>query len=335
MARSETTAVVRTCDLRKTYAGGVEALAGVSLDISPGETLAVLGPNGAGKTTLMRILATLSRATAGTALVGGFDVATQPDSVRRAIGYVAQSTGVDALVSGREQLLLYGRLFRMSTAQTRERSDWLISCLGLGEVIDRLVRTYSGGMKRRLDLAISLLHIPQVLLLDEPTNGLDPGNRHVVWNHIRALTATEGVAVLLTTHYMDEADILASRLAILESGHIVASGTPSELKNTLHGDVLTIEFPIATQVPRAQSLLQSIEGVLTVTTDTTSLSAQVDDADSIAPRALDRLCLSGVSPSRLSISRPSLDDVYLAATGHKYDSRGNVAKATPRERRPA
>ena len=226
---------VQITDLRKTYAGrpgktgGVEALSGVSFAVRPGEVFALLGPNGAGKSTTIRILTTLSAPTSGTARVAGFDVVEEPREVRRRIGYVAQASGVDPTATGRENLLLQGRLFRLPTSILRTRVDELLTLFALRESADRAAQTYSGGMKRRLDVAMGLVHTPEVLFLDEPTTGLDPESRSVMWQELRRL-AQGGLTLLLTTHYLEEADQLAQNLAIVDRGRVVAAGTPDELK---------------------------------------------------------------------------------------------------------
>jgi ABC-2 type transport system ATP-binding protein len=219
-------------DLRKTYAGGVEALCGVSFDVRPGEVFALLGPNGAGKSTTVRILTTLSAPTAGRARVAGFDVVRQPREVRRRIGSVAQSSGVDLTATGRENLTLQGHLFRLPPAELRSRTAELLHLFQLEAAADRPAATYSGGMKRRLDVAMGLIHRPEVLFLDEPTTGLDPESRAVMWKEVRRLAA-EGLTLLLTTHYLEEADQLAQRIAIVDGGRVVAAGTPEELKREI------------------------------------------------------------------------------------------------------
>jgi ABC-2 type transport system ATP-binding protein len=227
-------------DLRKTYAGGVEALRGVSFDVRPGEVFALLGPNGAGKSTTVRILTTLSAPTAGRARVAGFDVVRQPREVRRRIGSVAQSSGVDLTATGRENLTLQGRLFRLPPADLRSRAAELLHLFQLEAAADRPAATYSGGMKRRLDVAMGLIHRPEVLFLDEPTTGLDPESRAVMWKEVRRLAA-EGLTLLLTTHYLEEADQLAQRIAIVDGGRIVATGTPAELKREIPGEAVTLD----------------------------------------------------------------------------------------------
>jgi ABC-2 type transport system ATP-binding protein len=232
--------VIEVQDLRKTYPGGVEALRGVSFSVGAGEVFALLGPNGAGKSTTIRILTTLSAPTAGRARVAGFDVVAQPREVRRRIGAVAQSSGVDLTATGRENLTLQGRLFHLPPAGLRARVEELLQLFQLAAAADRPAITYSGGMKRRLDVAMGLVHRPEVLYLDEPTTGLDPESRAVMWKEVRRL-AGEGLTILLTTHYLEEADQLAQRLAIVDGGLVVAAGTPAELKQGIPGDAVTLD----------------------------------------------------------------------------------------------
>src|SRR3954466_4814215 len=226
--------------LRKTYAGGVEAVCGVSFSVRAGEVFALLGPNGAGKSTTVRILTTLSAPTAGQARVVGFDVLSQPREVRRRIGYVAQVSGVDSTATGRENLTLQGQLFRLSGAALRRRVEELLDLFQLTAAADRPAQTYSGGMRRRLDVAMGLIHRPEVLFLDEPTTGLDPESRAVMWKEVRRLAAG-GLTLLLTTHYLEEADQLAQRIAIVDGGRIVAAGTPAELKAGIPGAAVTLD----------------------------------------------------------------------------------------------
>jgi ABC-2 type transport system ATP-binding protein len=227
---------IEVTDLRKSFAGratktaAVEALRGISFTVEPGEVFALLGPNGAGKSTTIRILTTLSVPTSGTARVAEFDVVEKPREVRRRIGYVAQASGVDPTATGRENLLLQGRLFRLSRPVLRTRVDELLALFALEDAADRAAQTYSGGMKRRLDVAMGLVHTPEVLFLDEPTTGLDPESRSVMWRELRRL-AQGGLTLLLTTHYLEEADQLAQHLAIVDRGRVAAAGTPDELKS--------------------------------------------------------------------------------------------------------
>ena len=307
-------------DLRKTYAGGVEAVRGVSFAVRSGEVFALLGPNGAGKSTTVRILATLSDPTSGKARVAGLDVTREAREVRRRIGYVAQNSGVDLTATGRENLTLQGQLFRLSGARLKSRVDELLQLFQLETAADRAASTYSGGMKRRLDVAMGLIHDPEVLFLDEPTTGLDPESRAVMWKEVRRL-AQGGLTLLLTTHYLEEADQLAQRLAIVDGGRIVAEGTPEELKGRLRGDVVSVELADG-RLTDAEAVLRSQEGVLGVMADGSRLYTQVEHGARAVPALLGALERAGFEVSQVSLSRPSLDDVYLTATGHAYRGEG-------------
>jgi ABC-2 type transport system ATP-binding protein len=327
-------------DLRKTYAGRrtgeVEALAGISFEVRPGEVFALLGPNGAGKSTTIRILTTLSIPTSGRARVAGFDVLEAPREVRRRIGSVAQASGVDLLATGRENLLLQGRLFRMPSTLLRDRVEELLALFALADAADRPAQTYSGGMKRRLDVAMGLVHRPEVLFLDEPTTGLDPESRAVMWREVRRLAAG-GLTLLLTTHYLEEADQLAQRLAIVDRGRVVAEGTPDELKGRLRGDVVSVELADRGRTAEAEAVLRQVEGLERVMVDGAKLYAQVATVASVAsaasgaralPVVLAALEKAGLPVAQVSLARPSLDEVYLTATGHAYRAEGDGGRPT-------
>jgi ABC-2 type transport system ATP-binding protein len=312
--------------LRKTYAGGVEAVRGVSFSVRPGEVFALLGPNGAGKSTTVRILTTLSAPTAGQARVAGFDVVSQPREVRRRIGYVAQASGVDVTATGRENLTLQGQLFRLSGTALRLRVGELLDLFQLATAADRQTLTYSGGMRRRLDVAMGLIHRPEVLFLDEPTTGLDPESRSLMWKEVRRL-AEGGLTLLLTTHYLEEADQLAQRLAIVDGGQIVATGTPDELKGQLRGDVVSVELADRSRTSEAELVLRGQEDVSRVLVDAGRLYAQVAHGARAVPVLLAALEKAGLDVAQVSLSRPSLEDVYLTATGHAYREEGEPAVA--------
>jgi ABC-2 type transport system ATP-binding protein len=312
--------------LRKTYAGGVEAVRGVSFSVRTGEVFALLGPNGAGKSTTVRILTTLSAPTAGRARVAGFDVVSQPREVRRRIGYVAQASGVDVTATGRENLTLQGQLFRLAGAALRGRVEELLDLFELAAAADRPALTYSGGMRRRLDVAMGLIHRPEVLFLDEPTTGLDPESRAVMWKEVRRL-AEGGLTLLLTTHYLEEADQLAQRLAIVDGGRIVAAGTPDELKGRLRGDVVSVELAGRGRLAEAEAVLRAQEEVASVMQDGHRLYAQVGHGARAVPALLAALEKAGLDVAQVSLARPSLEDVYLTATGHAYRGEGAPAVA--------
>ena len=309
--------IVETVGLRRTFkgkgkVGSVEAVAGVDLTIAAGDIFGFLGPNGAGKTTTVRILATLIPPTAGTARVAGFDVARQSRQVRERIGYVAQAGGSYRESTGREELIIQGRLFGMRKADARKRAVEILEALGLAEAAYRTCGTYSGGMRRRLNIGIGMVHRPAMLFLDEPTTGLDPQARARLWEEIRKLRET-GTSVLLTTHYLEEADALCDRLAIIDHGKIVAEGSPEELKREIAGDVLTIG--VNGHGEQVVKLLEAQAYVREVSLEDGLVRLFVDRGEEAVPQVLRLLDGNGVAPSTMNLHRPSLDDVFLKKTG--------------------
>jgi ABC-2 type transport system ATP-binding protein len=304
-------------DLVKTYRGDVRALDGVSLAVEPGTIFGLLGPNGAGKSTMVRILATLSRADSGRAEVAGVDVARRPDWVRRVIGLVGQQGAVDSEATGRENLILQGHLYGLGGAELGRRADELLERFGLTEAASRIVKTWSGGMRRKLDVASGLVHRPSVLFLDEPTTGLDPEARAELWAEIERLAAT-GLTILLTTHYLEEADRLAGQVAIIDRGRIVARGTPDALKAELHGDAVVVELRDPDLGGDAARVLSSVAGVQDPSIDGRTLRARVDDGARAVPAILGALDGAGLVVASVTVARPSLDDVYLRHTGRAY-----------------
>ncbi|MFG2042807.1 ATP-binding cassette domain-containing protein [Dactylosporangium sp. NPDC048998] len=307
-------AAVLARDLVKTYPRGVRALDHLSLVVEPGEIVGLLGPNGAGKSTTVKILTTLARADAGHAEVMGHDVARHPRRVRAAIGVVAQRSGLDPAATGRENLTLQGHLFGLHGAELRRRVDELLERFDLGGAAGRRTRDWSGGMQRRLDVAMGLVHRPAVLFLDEPTTGLDPEGRAALWHEIRRL---DGMAILLTTHYLDEADRLADRLVIVDGGRVVAEGTPDRLKGELRGDAVHIEILESPEGPQARTALTGLPGLREVTLDGNRLSARADDGAAAVPAALAALDARGIRVATVTVARPSLDDVYLKHAGRR------------------
>jgi len=305
-------------DLVKTYPGGVRALDGLSFAVPEGTVFGLLGPNGAGKTTVVKIMTTLSRADSGRAEVAGFDVRRDAPRVRRAIGVVAQRHGVDIALTGRENLRLQGRVFGMRGKDLEDRVQTLLDQLGLAEAGDRITRGYSGGMQRRLDIAMALVHSPRVLFLDEPTTGLDPEVRAAMWQEIVRLAADEGLTILLTTHYLEEADQLAANLAIVDRGRIVAAGTPDELKGELRGDSVQVELAASPNDGTAHDALERLADVREVVVDGRSLRARVESGARAVPAVLQALESHGLTVESVTISRPSLDDVYLRHTGRAF-----------------
>jgi len=307
--------IIETADLRRTFrtrAGTVEAVAGVDLGVAEGDIFGFLGPNGAGKTTTLRILATLLPPTSGRATVAGFDVARKPDQVRRRIGYVAQSGGSYRGATGREELVIQGRLFDLGTRDARARAQDILDALDLADAADRPCSTYSGGMRRRLDIGIGMVHRPAVLFLDEPTTGLDPQARARMWDEIRRLRDA-GTSVFLTTHYLEEADALCDHLAIIDHGRIVAGGSPTELKRLVAGDVLTIGVDGNSE--RVVLLLRNQPYVREASLEDGLVRLYVDRGEEAVPNVLRLLDGHGLAPQTISLHRPSLDDVFLKQTG--------------------
>jgi ABC-2 type transport system ATP-binding protein len=307
--------------LVKFYPKGIKALDGLSFVVEHGTVFGLLGPNGAGKSTAVKVLTTLAKPHRGSGRVAGIDVVAQPDRVRRTIGVVAQGSGVDVQATGRENLRLQGQLYGMRSRALEERIDQLLGRFGLEEAADRVARGYSGGMQRRLDLAIALMHDPQVLFLDEPTTGLDPEVRGDMWQEIDRLSNRDGKTVLLTTHYLEEADQLASRLAIVDRGKVIAEGTPDELKRELRGDAIQVELAASTHVNGGvPSALKDVLGVREVTVDGRALRARADDGGRAVPAVLQALEANRISVASVTVARPSLDDVYLKHTGRTFDA---------------
>ena len=309
--------LIEAVDLVKTYPGPVRALDSLSLTVGRGSIFGLLGPNGAGKSTAVKILTTLTRPDSGAARVAGHDVLRQPDRVRRAIGSVGQRSAVDLYATGRENLTLQGRVHGLRGRALKGRVTALLERFGLDEAADRVVQTWSGGMQRKLDVAMGLIHRPAVLFLDEPTTGLDPDARTSLWDEIRRLEA-DGVAILLTTHYLEEADQLAGSLAIVDQGRIVASGTPEALKAELRGDAIHVELESLAEAPRAAGLLAGLAGLDRPTIDGATLSARADRAAAAVPSVLATLDGAGIAVASVTVARPSLDDVYLRHTGRTY-----------------
>jgi ABC-2 type transport system ATP-binding protein len=303
--------------LAKTYPKGVRALDGVGFEVDRGTVYGLLGPNGAGKSTTVKILTTLTTPDEGRAVVAGRDVVREPQRVRQAIGVVGQKPGVDKDATGVENLRLQGDLYGMPRRSARVRAEELLARFGLVDAGKRLVRTYSGGMQRKLDVALGLMHRPEVLFLDEPTTGLDPEARADMWGEIERLARAEGVTVLLTTHYLEEADRLASQLAIVDRGRIVASGTPDELKSELRGDALAVEL-LASANGRALDAVRAVDGVRDPALDGRVLRARADEGARAVPLVLAALEAAGVPVAAATVSRPSLDDVYLRHAGRTF-----------------
>jgi ABC-2 type transport system ATP-binding protein len=302
--------------LEKQYKG-VQALAGVSFSVREGEVFGLLGPNGAGKSTTVRILATLTRMDAGRAEVAGHDVRRQAGAVRRSIGYVPQDSGIDQNGTGRENLMLQGRVQGMGGRDLRDRVSGLLEFVGIADAADRVVKTYSGGMRRRLDIALGLVHRPKVLFLDEPTTGLDPEARAGMWDEVGRLARQERLTILLTTHYLEEADELADRLAIVSRGLIVVEGTPVELKATLQGDAVHLEL-VDGRIDDARRVLERLGARPESGGEGRTLVSRVENGNRALPGILSALEREGIGVESVGVSRPSLDDVYLHYTGRDF-----------------
>jgi ABC-2 type transport system ATP-binding protein len=310
--------MIEARELTKTYPGDVKALDGLSFEVEPGTIFGLLGPNGAGKSTAVKVLTTLARADGGEATVAGFDVFSRPADVRRAIGVVAQKSGVDPDLTGRENVVLQGHLQGMRGRELRARADRLLDEFGLADAARRVSRTYSGGMQRRLDIAIGLVHRPKVLFLDEPTTGLDPEVRADMWTEISRLKEEEGLTILLTTHYLEEADQLASSLAIIDRGRVVAEGAPEELKAGLEGDAVHVELDGVSANGNVSTALSGVAGLREVAMEGHILRARADDGARAVPAVLAALDSHGVPVASVTVARPSLDDVYLRFAGRSF-----------------
>jgi ABC-2 type transport system ATP-binding protein len=333
---SSTDCAIEAHQLVKTYAvhgnkHGIRALDGLDLAVPRGIIYGLLGPNGAGKSTTVKILTSLARPDAGSARVAGIDVLAQPGRVRHMIGVVAQRSGADPTATGRENLMLQGRLYGLRGGSVRARADELLDHFGLTEAAGRLVKTYSGGMQRRLDVALGLMHRPAVLFLDEPTTGLDPESRTAMWQEIARLAGGEGMTVLLTTHYLEEADRLASQLAIVDRGRVVATGTPDGLKGQLRGDVVLVELPVGADAGLVRSVLAGLPDVRDVVVAGRDVSARSDDGAAAVPVVLGALQRAGINASSVAVARPSLDDVYLRHTGRRYSESQTSGDQNERE----
>ena len=306
-------------DLVKVYGSDTRALDGISFSVAPGELFGFLGPNGAGKTTTIRVLATLLKASSGRASVSGFDVATHQQDVRKRLGVAMQTPTLDAFSTGRETLVLAGRLHRMASAEVKRRADELLELMKLTSVAKKLTGTYSGGMKRRLDLASALMHRPEVLILDEPTEGLDPQSRTALWEELERISQA-GTTMLLTTHYMEEADRLCSRLAIIDNGQIVVDGAPEALKRGIGTDTVVLQLDASDgdldhQRAEVKRLLNGTVEPDAVVAHPSGVALAVPNASLAIPDLLRRLDGNGVRISGLQMSQPSLDDVFMKYTG--------------------
>ncbi len=320
--------MIQAKGLRRTFQtrqNTVEAVCGVDFTVHEGEIVGFLGPNGAGKTTTLRMLTTLLRPSAGSATVAGSDLLGDPVGVRQRIGYVAQGGATDPRCRVSEELVLQAQLYRIEPAEARRRTGELCAQLDLAGLEERRVQTLSGGQRRRLDIALGLVHQPSLLFLDEPTSGLDPQGRSNLWGHIRRLRDEHRTTVFLTTHYLDEADALCDRLLIIDHGRIVAEGSPNELKQRISGDVITVE--VANTVDRAKAVLAEYVGAGEITINGLTLRVSIKHGNQVLMSLLRALDAAKVELVAIQLARPTLDDVFLTLTGRslREDIHGSTA----------
>jgi len=314
--------------LTKHFSPDIRAVDGIDLDIPEGQIFGFLGQNGSGKTTTVRMLTTLLRPTAGEARVLGLDVRRRAPDVRRRIGVALQEAGLDDLQTGRELLALQARLYGVPSSQVKRRVNDLLEIVDLVEAADRPTKGYSGGMKRRLDLAAALVHSPPLLFLDEPTTGLDPISREAIWRYVRELNRRDGVTFFLTTQYLEEADRLADNVAIMDAGTIVAQGSPSALKASIGADVVTVRLAGGVeQLLRAESVVRSLEGITDARTLDDALVIYVPDGAAAIARIVLLLNAESLEAREITVHRPALDDVFLRATGHHLEADASVPAA--------
>jgi ABC-2 type transport system ATP-binding protein len=321
---ADSTLAIEASDLVKTF-GETRAVDGVNLAVRKGSVYGVLGPNGAGKTTTIRMLATLLRPDSGSARVLGHDILDDADEVRGVVSLTGQLASVDEDLTGRENLILIGRLLGLGRVDAKTRATELLEAFGLADAAARLVKNYSGGMRRRLDIAASIVVTPQVMFLDEPTTGLDPRSRNQVWDIIRALAA-EGTTILLCTQYLDEADQLADGIAVIDHGKVIAEGTPGQLKASVGSGTLHVRLLDPEQRPEAERMLFSELGAVHLEPDPTALSVSCADTDRAAA-AVSELTRSGIGVASFTLGQPSLDEVFLALTGHPAEEESLEAEA--------
>jgi ABC-2 type transport system ATP-binding protein len=329
---ADSTLAIEATGLAKSY-GATKAVDGVDLAVRRGSVYGVLGPNGAGKTTTIRMLATLIRPDAGSARVLGHDIAEEGDAVRAAVSLTGQLASVDEDLTGRENLVLIGRLLGLRRAAAKERATELLEAFGLADAAGRLVKNFSGGMRRRLDIAASIVVTPELMFLDEPTTGLDPRSRNQVWDIIRALTG-EGTTILLCTQYLEEADQLAEGIAVIDHGRVIAEGTPGQLKASVGSGALHVRLLDPEQRPAAEQVLARELGAINLEADPAALSAGCADPDRGA-EAMAELTRAGIGIADFSLGQPSLDEVFLALTGHPAEEDGSVEAAAMEEERAA
>ncbi|WP_229867082.1 ATP-binding cassette domain-containing protein [Streptomyces gelaticus] len=324
--------MIRAVGLRRTFKVGketVEAVRDVGFDVAAGELLALLGPNGAGKSTTLRMLTTLLPPTAGSVHIAGFDAAREPGRVREVIGYVGQKSASGENHRIRDELVTQGRCFGLSAQKARHRADEVLDILGIGDLATRVPGTLSGGQRRRVDIALGLIHHPRVLFLDEPTTGLDPHSRAALWDRIQLLRREHGITILLTTHYLDEADRMADRIVIVDRGRVIADGTAGALKADLAGDLMHITTSDTDAARAAADLAGGMPGVSRVTAEGRTVNVRIADADTALPACLRLLDRAALTVTRADVRRPSLDDVFINLTGHRLGESGDAYATVP------
>lgn len=315
--------------LVKHFPGGIHAVDGIDLVVDEGAVFGFLGANGSGKTTTVRMLTTLLRPTSGRARVAGLDVLQRGGAVRHAIGVALQEAGLDDLQTGRELLVLQARLYRVPAADVKARVDHLLRVVDLDDAADRRIKTYSGGMQRRLDLAAALVHRPKVVFLDEPTTGLDPISREAIWRYVIELNRAEGVTFFLTTQYLEEADRLAHEVAIMDAGRIVAQGSPAQLKSSIGTDVVTLRIEGGpARVALAEQAVRRLEGLRDVRTVDDAVVVYVREGSAAIARLVLLLNEADVTAREVTLARPTLDDVFLRKTGHHLEAEERAVEHT-------
>ena len=331
MATTSASDIIRVDDLVVVYPDGTRAVDGISFQVRAGEFFGFLGPNGAGKSTTIKCLTTLLGKSSGRVSIAGHDLETESAEVRTSIGVVSQDTVVDVDLTGRENLLLFGRLQQVPRSELGRRVDDLLEIVELQDVAEKPAGRYSGGMRKRLDLASALVHDPRLLFLDEPTTGLDPQSRAALWEYLETINRERGVTIFLTTQYMEEADRLCKRLAIIDHGHLIGGGSPKDLKAALGGETIAVSFdppPDAEFKSRATHVLQEIEGLTHVEPSPVGVTASSPNAGRIIASVVTALAGAGIQPTTLSVSVPTLDDVFLRLTGRRIRSDELTRKTT-------
>lgn len=307
--------VIEAEDLTKIYTGGVKAVDGITFNVDSGALFGFLGPNGAGKTTTIKLLTTLASLTSGRATVLGYDVSKDPDKVRRSIGIVPQDLTIDNELKGIENMLLAARLYHVPKDVAKDRAKELLDLVSLQEAANRLVSTYSGGMRKRLELIVGLIHEPKVLFMDEPTLGLDVNTRKIIWDYIMKLNKEKSVTIFLTTHYLEEADALCGMTVIIDKGKIIAQGSPDQLKEMVGGEILQVELSIEKDL---SNIFYSVNGVKNVKRTGKSYSIKLSEAPEVIPAVIEGIYSNGAKIKSISCSKPSLDQVFLEVTGKDY-----------------